>query len=71
MEAQAIYGLLPNYAQGFKAVFTKEDFDTLPEYYCWNHAIELLPDSEPRSSKVYPLSPVEQRELNTFLEENL
>ena len=26
---------------------------------------------EPKSSKVYPLSPVEQKELDSFLEENL
>jgi len=52
-------------------VFTKEDFDILLEHRQWDHAIELIPGSEPKSSKVYPLSPVEQKELNSFLEENL
>ena len=33
--------------------------------------IELIPCSEPKSSKVYPLSPVEQKELDSFLEKNL
>ena len=52
-------------------MFTKEDFDILPEHRKWDHAIELIPGAEPKSSKVYPLSLLEQAELDTFLEENL
>jgi len=52
-------------------VFAKEDFDILSEHWQWDHAIELVPGSEPKLSKVYPLSPVEQKELDSFLEENL
>jgi len=52
-------------------VFAKEDFDILLEHKQWDHAIELVPGSEPKSSKVYPLSLVEQKELDSFLEENL
>jgi len=52
-------------------VFTKEDFDILPEHRKWDHAIELIPGAEPKLSKVYPLSLLEQAELDTFLEENL
>ena len=33
--------------------------------------IELTPGAEPKLSKVYPLSPLEQEELDAFLEENL
>ena len=55
----------------FRSVFAKEDFDILPEHYKWDHMIELTPGAEPKSSKVYPLSPLEQKELNAFLEENL
>jgi len=62
---------LPDYVKGFKLVFAKEDFDILPEHRQWDHAIELVPGSEPKSLKVYPLSPVEQKELDSFLEENL
>ena len=36
-----------------------------------HYAIEPIPGSEPKLSKVYPLSPVEQKELDSFLEENL
>jgi len=61
----------PNCVRGFESVFAKEDFDVLPEHRQWDHAIELIPGAEPKSSKIYPLSPVEQKELDSFLEENL
>ena len=62
---------MPAYITKFQSVFTKEDFDILPEHCKWNHAIKLIPGAEPKSSKVYPLSPLEQEELDAFLEENL
>ena len=71
MEAWKELFILPDCVRGFKSVFAKEDFDVLPEHRQWNHAIELIPCSEPKSSKVYPLSPVEQKELDSFLEKNL
>ena len=52
-------------------MFSKKDFDILPEYRKWDHAIELIPGAKPKSSKVYPLSLLEQAELDIFLEENL
>lgn len=52
-------------------MFAKENFNILLEYYYWDHAIKLLSGLEPKSFKIYPLYPVEQRELNVFLEENL
>jgi len=63
--------ILPDWVRGFESVFAKKDFDILPEHRQWDHAIELIPGSELKSSKVYPLSPVEQKELDSFLEENL
>jgi len=71
LETQKRLLTLPNCAKGFESVFAKEDFDTLLEHRQWNHAIKLIPGSESKSSKVYPLSPVEQKELDSFLEENL
>jgi len=62
---------LPNCTKGFESMFAKEDFNILPEHRQWDHAIELVPGLEPKSSKVYSLSPVEQKELDSFLEENL
>jgi len=55
----------------FQSVFAKKDFDILLEHHKWNYAIELIPRVEPKSSKVYPLSLLEQAELDAFLEENL
>ena len=52
-------------------MFAKKDFDILPEHRKWDHAIKLIPEAEPKSSKVYPLSPLEQAELDSFLEKNL
>ena len=71
VEAQAAATLLPAYIVEFQSVFAKEDFDILPEHRKWDHTIELIPGAEPKSSKVYPLSPLEQAELDAFLEENL
>jgi len=70
-EAQREPFVPPDCVRGFEFVFAKEDFDILPEHRQWDHAIELILGSEPKSSKVYPLSPVEQKELDAFLEENL
>jgi len=71
LETQKGLLTLPDYVKGFESVFAKEDFDILPEHRQWDHAIELIPGSEPKSLKVYPLSPVKQKELDSFLEENL
>ena len=62
---------LPDCVKGFESVFAKEDFDILLEHRQWDHAIELTPGLEPKLSKVYPLSLVEQKELDSFLKENL
>jgi len=70
-ETQATIAQLPAYVVEFRFVFAKKDFNILPEHRKWDHAIELTPRVEPKSSKVYSLSPLEQEELNTFLEENL
>jgi len=70
-ETQAAATLLPAYIAEFRSVFAKEDFDILQEHRKWDHAIELIPGAEPKSSKVYPLSLLEQAELDAFLEENL
>jgi len=52
-------------------MFAKKDFDILPEHHKWDHTIELIPGVEPKLSKVYSLSLLEQAELDAFLEENL
>ena len=43
----------------------------LLEHCKWDHIIKLTSGVEPKLSKVYPLSPLEQEELDAFLEESL
>ena len=70
-EAQKEPFILLDCVRGFESVFAKKDFDVLLEHRQWDHAIKLIPGLEPKSSKVYSLSLVEQKELDSFLEENL
>jgi len=71
LEARKKPFILPDCVREFESVFAKEDFDVFPEHRQWDHAIELILGSEPKSLKVYPLSLVKQKELDSFLEENL
>src|SRR5277367_1012890 len=60
------------YLHDFANVFEKQDFDELPPHRPWDHAIELVSGSENRlDCKIYPLSVVEQEQLNKFIDENL
>ena len=63
--------ILPKPYLVFWDVFSKESFDELPEWKQWDHAINLKPESQPFSMKVYLMSPIEQKELDDFLKENL
>src|SRR5882724_8062437 len=63
--------IVPKPYQEFKDVFAKESFDELPDHKKWDHAIELILNAQMFSMKVYPLAPVEQEQLDEFLEENL
>ena len=63
--------LVPEYLKEFTSVFSKQTFNVLPEPKEWDHAVELIPSSKPSGCKIYPLSPAEQKELDTFLKENL
>ena len=63
--------LVLEYLKEFTSVFSKQTFDVLLEPKEWDHAMELIPGSKPSGCKIYPLSPAEQKELDTFLKENL
>ena len=62
---------IPEHLQDFRDVFVKESFNELPNQKVWDHAIKLEPGLKPSNCKVYPLSPNEQTELDSFLQENL
>ena len=63
--------IVPNQYHEYLHVFSKEASERLPEHRPYDHAIELVPDARMFHSKVYPLSPSEQTELDKFLNENL
>jgi len=62
---------LPEHLHNFHSIFSKDSFDELPGTKPWDHAVEFLPDATLKSCKVYPLAALEQKELDTFLKENL
>ena len=62
---------VPEYLKEFTLVFSKQTFNILLEPKERDHTIELILKSKPSGCKIYPLSPAEQKELDTFLKENL
>jgi hypothetical protein len=71
LETKSFRDSAPDYLHDFEDVFSKTSFDELPARKPWDHAIELIPDAQNKSCKVYPLSISEQEQLDKFLEENL
>ena len=62
---------VPEHLYDFANIFLKKGFDELPPHREWDHTIELVPGAKLCDCKVYLLSPSQQRELDTFIEENL
>jgi hypothetical protein len=60
-----------SWAADFSDVFNRDSFDSLPERRAWDHAIKLVPDAKLSSCKVYPISLLEQKELDAFIAEGL
>ncbi|SJL18203.1 uncharacterized protein ARMOST_21781 [Armillaria ostoyae] len=61
----------PDYCS-FHDLFSKENFDELPERKPWDHAIKLIPNAKSTlDCKVYLLNQDEQEQLDKFLDENL
>jgi hypothetical protein len=53
---QKLKDLVPeHYLRDYKEVFEKRDFDKLPAWKKWDHAIELQPGSEPVQGRSIPL----------------
>lgn len=61
----------PDFIAEFPDVFSEEEFDQLPDHRPWDHAIDLTEGFKAADCKIYPLSSVEQEELQKFLNENL
>ena len=65
--------MVPEQYRDFADVFSKSASERMPTRKAWDHAIDLTPEARPETlhPKVYPMSPIEQKELDEFLEENL
>jgi len=63
--------IVPKLYQEFNVIFAKESFNELLDQKQWDLVIELIPDTQTFSTKVYPLTPVEQKQLDKFLDENI
>src|SRR5258708_21362957 len=62
---------IPERYKDFADIFSEEAFAHLPPRKAWDHTIELHPDAKLPRGRTFPLSPAEQKELDTFLRENL
>lgn len=63
--------MVPPQYQKFKKVFQERTTGKLPERKKWDHAIDLKDDFGPKGCKIYPLSPLEQTELDKWIKEHL
>jgi hypothetical protein len=52
-------------------VFSEEESQYFPLSKPYNHKIDLVENAEMKQSKVYPLSILELKELDSYLDENL
>jgi hypothetical protein len=63
--------VVPKMYHDYLSVFQKKESERMPLRKPWDHGIELKPGFVPRKSKVYPLSPQEQIEVDSFINEQL
>ncbi len=62
---------LPTVYAKFAEVFSKSKATQLPPHRPWDCAIDLLPNTSPPKSKVYPLSRPETQPMETYINEAL
>jgi hypothetical protein len=55
----------------YLSIFDEEASFRLPEWKPWDHKIDLKPGFEPKSAKVYPLTPKQEEATEKFIKENL
>ena len=55
----------------FLDIFNENRVNRFPDKRPWDHKIEMKEGYEPKSFKVYNLTPAEQTELDKFLKDNL
>ena len=68
---RSVEELVPEKYHEYLSVFQKKESERMPLRKPWDHAIEMKEGFEPKKSKVYPLSPLEQTEVDDFINEQL
>jgi hypothetical protein len=63
--------IVPMSLHSYADIFSETAFDSLPEHRKWDHTIELEHEPSPGFHKVYPMTLIEQTEMDAFLEEAL
>ena len=63
--------LVPKKYHDYLSVFQKKESERMPLRKLWDHGIKLKLGFVPKKSKVYPLSPQEQIEVDSFIKEQL
>ena len=70
-EKEKLEKMIPKEYHEFLDVFSEEAASRFPTRKPWDHKIELKEDFEPKSAKVYQLTPEEEEATKTFIKENL
>ena len=68
---QPVEELVPKKYHEYLSVFQKKELERMPLRKPWNHSIELKEEFVPKKAKVYPLSLLEQKEVDDFLNKQL
>jgi hypothetical protein len=63
--------LVPREYHNYLDIFDEDKANRFPDTRPWDHKIEMKSGFEPKSFKIYNLTPEEQVELDKFLKENL
>ncbi len=70
-EEKPLEEMVPPEFHEYLDVFSEQAATRFPASRPWDHAIELKPTFEPKSSKIYPMTPEEDELAKQFVKENL
>ena len=68
---QTLDEMIPQELMTYRSVFDKVAANSFPDWWPWDHAINLQPNFIPKKAHVYPLSLPEQEKLEEFVTEIL
>jgi len=68
---KSVEDMVPTRFHKYLLVFKKKQSERLPLHKPWDHTIETKSGFQPKTSKVYALSPKEQEEVDDFINEQL